>query len=213
MLAAGLAFAVERLAAGEHPAPWLHAPLRAELAEVAILFGALGLLARLLARRAPWIGRQRYIAVAVAVLLAFGGALLAVGAPELAWIWLVPAALAALAPRVGIFAPLALIPTLLPAVLVLAPDQVREAAWNGFLPPSLPLAAWVAGLLVPPAAAAAWWLRGRVGQGPLGSLVLALGCALAVVAGSVVISVTHPRCTAAEFHQFQLACEQARTWP
>jgi hypothetical protein len=213
IVAAGLAFGVERLAAGDHPAPWLHAPLRPELAEAAILFGALGLLARLLARRAPWIGRRRYLAVAVATLLAFGGALLAVGAPELAWIWLVPAALAALAPRLGPFSPLGLIPTLLPAVLVLAPDQVREAAWNGFLPPSLPLAAWVAGLLVPPAAAAAWWVRGRMGLGPLGSLLLTLGCALAVPAGIVVISVTHSGCTAAEFHQFQLACEQARTWP
>ncbi len=213
VLAAGLAFGVERLAAGDHPAPWLHAPLRAELAEAAILIGALGLLARLLARRAPWIGHRRYLAVAVGMLLAPGSALLALGAAELAWIWLVPAALAALAPRLGRLAPLALLATLLPAVLVISPDLLREAAWNGFLPPSLPLALWVAALLAPPIAAAAWWRRGRTAAGPLGSLVLALGCALAVFGGIVVISLTHPRCTAAEFHQFRLACEQVRTWP
>src|SRR5207302_527056 len=72
---------------------------------------------------------------------------LGLGAPELAWIWLVPAAIAALLPRVGIVA------LLLPVVLVLAPDQLREAAWNGFLPASVPLAAWLAVLGAPVALA------------------------------------------------------------
>lgn len=209
-LAAGAAIAAERVAAGAHPAPWLHGPLRAELAELLVLAGALGLATRVLARRWRWKGEGRFLAVAIALPLAIGTAALAIGAAELAWIWLVPAALAALAPRLprpGIW----LIGTLLPAVLVLAPAQLREAAWNGFLPQTLPLAAWLAVFLAAPAAGLAWVLR-RSRLGPLGTLVLPLGSVLAVAAGIAVLLAAHPACSPANFHHFHLACELHPTW-
>jgi len=203
--------ALERALAGDHPAPWLHDPLRAELAEALVLAGVLGLLARLVARRWPWTGARRYLAIAIAWPLAIGGFWLAVGAAELAWIWLVPAAFAAVAPRLGRAAPLAVIAALLPAGLVLFPAQLREAAWNGFLPVSLPLGAWLAVFVAAPVAAAAWWSR-RAPAGPLGTLVFALGCGLAVTTGLVLLATSHPTCTPQEFHDLHLACELPGTW-
>ncbi|MGE5185456.1 MAG: M28 family metallopeptidase, partial [Acidobacteriota bacterium] len=76
--ATALAAAIERLAAGAHPAPWLHAPLRGELAETAIVLGALGLVTRLLARRFAWTGDRRWRALAVALLVVPGIALVAI---------------------------------------------------------------------------------------------------------------------------------------
>jgi hypothetical protein len=211
-VAVALAIAAERAFAGAHPAPWLHAPLRAELAETGVLVGVLGLATRLVARRWPWKGERGYLAIAIALPLAIGGACLAVGAAELAWVWLVPAALAALAPRLGRAAVLALAASVLPAVLVLAPAQLREASWNGFLPVALPLAAWLALFLAPPLALSAWLARRR-GAGPLGTLVLPMGCGLAVVAGLAGLAIAPPFiCSAREFQHFHLACEVAATW-
>jgi hypothetical protein len=212
VIATALAIAIERAAAGGHPAPWLHAPLRAELAETAILLGAFGLCTRLVARRWSWTGDRRYLALAVIALLGFGVLFFALGAAEIAWVWLVPAATVPLAPRLGRLAPLALLPALLPPILVLAPGQLREAAWNGFLPISLPLAAWIAVLGAPSIASGAWWFR-RGAAGPLRSLVLALGCGLAVLAGAATVLLPPPACSAAEFQQLHLACERVRTWP
>jgi hypothetical protein len=163
----------------------------------------------LLARRRPWIGERRYRFVAIAALLVPGLALLAVGAAELAWIWLIPAAAVALAPAwVGA------IVALLPAALVLAPGQLREAAWNGFLPTSIPLAGWLAVLLAPAwAAAAAAFRRATPAARPLGSLVFVVGCGLAVTIGAIALVLGHPTCSSTEFQQFQLACEQLKTWP
>ena len=207
--AAGTA-AIERLIAGAHPAPWLHAPLRAELAETLVLAGALGLVSRAIARVWPWTGSVRYLAIAIAPPAAVGIFWLACGAAELAWVWLVPAALAAIAPRLGRFAPVAIAGTLLTPALVLAPSQLREAAWNGFLPLSLPLAAWLALLLGPTFAAVAWWLRRPAG--PLRTLVLPLGSALAIASGLVLLLATPSTCSAADFQHFHLACELGGTW-
>jgi len=212
-VAAAVTIGVERAFAGDHPAPWLHAPLRAELAETAVFAGTFGLLTRVAARLAPWIGDRRYLALASLLLLAFGGAWFVLGAPELAWVWLVPAVTVAAAPRLPrAVAPIALAPALLPPLLVLAPAQLREAAFNGFLPPALPLAAWIAVLAAPTFAGIGWYLR-RQTPGPLRSLVLAMGCGLAVVVGTVTLAISRPACTGPEFHQFHLACEQVRTWP
>jgi len=202
--AAGLALALETLSSDR----WIHHPLRAELAEAAIMFGTFGLAARLVARRWPWTGDRRYLWAATLGLLAFGVLFFALDAPELAWVWLVPAATVPLAPRVG---RIALLPVLLPPILVLAPAQLREAAFNGFLPP-LPLAALIAIVCAPTFAAAGWLFR-RTALGPLGSLVLALGCALAVTSGALVLWISRPACSPAEFQQFHLACEQVGTWP
>ena len=198
---------IERATAGGHPAPWLHAPGAATLAELAIFAGGFGLATRAARRFAPWVGDLRYLAVAILLPLVLGLGGLALGAAELAWIWLVPAACAALAPRLGRAALLAVAVSLLPGVLVLFPNQLREAAWNGFLPTGLPLATWIAGFALAPLAAFAWWLRKRPAAGPLGTLVLPLGCGLAMIAGVFVMHQAHPPCTPQQFHDFHLACE------
>lgn len=198
---------IERVTAGVHPAPWLHAPGVALLAELAIFAGAFGLATRVACRFAPWAGDRRYLAIAIALPLALGLGCLWLDAAELAWIWLVPAATAALAPRLGRFGILAILVSLLPGVLVLAPAQLREAAWNGFLPTGVPLAGWIAGFALAPLAALAWWLRTRPPKGPLGTLVLSLGCGLAMVAGVCLLLQAHPLCSPQQFHDFHLACE------
>ncbi|HEU4728688.1 MAG TPA: M28 family metallopeptidase [Kofleriaceae bacterium] len=210
-LAAGAATAlVERLAAGDHAAPWLHAPGAAVVAELALLLGSFGLLTRLARRFAPWVGAVRYLAVAIALPLAVGLGCLFVGAAELAWIWLVPAAACAIAPRLGRFGGAAIAAALLPGVLVLAPDQLREAAWNGFLPTAIPLAAWIAGVALAPLATLAWWVRRSPPPGPLGTFVLPVGCGLAIILGIVATLGTRLPCTSRQFHDFSLACEVMR---
>ena len=158
----------------------------------------------------PWIGALRYLVVAVAIPLLTGVSLLAIGAAELAWIWIVPAALASIAPRFGPARFLAPLSLMLPAVLVLAPNQLREAAWNGFLPMGVPLTAWLAALGAPSVAGLAWLLRRRGTAGPLGAFVLPMGCLLAIITGVIVLSRAHPRCSAPDFNQFHLACERDR---
>ena len=206
-LAAGATYATEQLARGDHPAPWLHAPLALAIAELLILIGALGLVALALRRMRPWIGELRYLVVATSIPLAIGLALLAIGAAELAWIWLVPAAVIALAPRLAIARWLSPLAAALPALLVLSPNQLREAAWNGFLPPTTSLALLLAVFILPVAAVGAYLARRRGATGPLGSFVLPVGCLLSVVAGVVLVSRAHPRCSAPDFNQFHLACE------
>ena len=200
-------FALESATRGDHPAPWLHAPLRFAIAELLVLSGTLGLLVLVVRRIRAWVGELRYLAVAALIPFIIGCALLAIGAAELAWIWLVPAAVIALAPRLGVLRWLAPIAAALPLVLVLSPDQLREAAWNGFLPLPLPLAALLASFTLPVLASLAWLLRRRGATGPLGAFVLPMGCLLSVIAGVVLVSRAHPPCTAADFNQFHLACE------
>lgn len=167
-------------------------PTRIALATIArelaatslIMIGVLGLATRLIARWLPWIGAGRYLGLATVPMLVLGLALFAVGAAELAWIWLAPAALLAVAPRLPrLLALVAVVFALLPAALVLRPNQVLEAAWNGFLPPGVPLAIWLAALAGPALAALAWWWRSRPSRGPLGTLVLSVGCGVSVMVG------------------------------
>jgi hypothetical protein len=209
-LAAGAMYATEQIARGDHPAPWLHAPLASAIADLMIFAGALGLVTLALRRMRPWIGELRYLVVAAAIPLAVGIALLAIGAAELAWIWLVPAAVIALAPRSAIARWLSPLAAALPALLVLSPNQLREAAWNGFLPPTTSLALLLAVFILPVAAVVAYLACRRGATGPLGSFVLPVGCLLSVIAGVVLVSRAHPRCTASDFNQFHLACEAPR---
>lgn len=208
-LATGATFVLELVTRGDHRAPWLHAPLRFVVAELLVLLGAFGLFVLVVRRMRPWIGELRYLAIATIIPLVIGGGLLAVGAAEVAWIWLVPAAILSIAPRLGPARWLAPLAAALPLVLVLAPNQLREAAWNGFLPPQLPLAALISVFTLPVAAALAWLVRRRGGSGPLGAFVLPMGCLLSVVAGVVLVSRAHPACSGADFNQFHLACEVA----
>lgn len=206
-LAAAAVIALERLIAGDHPAPWLHAPGWWLAGELLVLGGLLGLLTRFAARFAPWGGERRYLAIATLAPLAIGGGWLVLDAPELAWVWLVPALLAAIAPRLGRAGLVLVVPLALPIVLVLGPPQVREAAWNGFWPSRVPFGVWVATLGFPSFAGLGWYLRARDRSGPLGTLVLPLGCLLATITGIVVLVVTDPACSAAQFHGIGLACE------
>jgi hypothetical protein len=208
-LAAIAAVAVERIASHGHPAAWLHAPGLALVGSALVLLGTFGLFTRGIARMWAWRGDARYLAVAVAMQLAIGVALVVLGAPELAWVWLGPAAILSFAPRMPrVFAALAVAVSALPVVTVLYPLRLREAAWNGFYPTSAPLALVLSVLAVPTIASLAWLLRRRTAPGPLGTLALGLGCGLAVV-GGLVVAVTLPApCTAAEFARFHLACER-----
>jgi hypothetical protein len=183
---------------------WMFDPLVWTIAAAAVTLGTFGLIAGVVRRVKGWTGAHRYRVLGAVVCLVIGVIVLAIGAAELAWIWLVVAAAIALLP-----APIALVISLLPAVLVLQPSQLREAAWNGFLPPSLPVGALVSLLLVPTVSTAAWWLRSRRTHiGPLGSLVLTVGWGLLVI-GGLVVAVTRPEpCSAAEFVRFHLRCDR-----
>jgi hypothetical protein len=204
-LAVGAAVAVEQLL--PYHQSWIHAPLRILIAEALVLGGALGLATRIVARYSPWVGSQRYLVLATLTLATIGLAWLVLGAAELAWIWLAPALVIALAPRMRAAAPLAIPITAIPLILALRPMQLREAAFNGFLP-ALPLAIWLGFLAIPPVATTIWWLRQRSRFGPLGTLVLGVGCGLAVIVGLVVAVTYDSPCSAAKFDQFRLACER-----
>ena len=207
-IAAATTYAVERAATGDHPARWLHAPATWVIAELLVFGGMFGLATRTAGRFAPWTGSERYRAIAIGVLLASGVACLMVGAAEVAWIWLVPAAIVAIAPRLGPVSVLAIIGAALPMLCVLYPLRLREAAWNGFLPVSIPLAVWVTVFGICIAATGAWWLRPRI-WGPLGTLVLTVGCGLAVPSGlALAFGARHDGCSALNFERFGLACEQ-----
>lgn len=203
-----VAMLAERTIAGAHPAPWLHDPVRGLLASVLVLGGSFGLITRVLARGGPWLGTQRYLACAAITCAVIGVAFLVLGAAELAWVWLVPAATIAIAPRLGVFRVIAIACAMLPMFCILHPLRLREAAWNQMLPVSLPLAAWLAMLAVPTIATLAWWLRSRRPAGPLGTLVLGLGCGLAVIVGLVFAITLEPPCSASKFESFHLACER-----
>jgi Peptidase family M28 len=154
------------------------------LASVLVALGVLGLTSRLVARKLPWIGSNRYLGAALVPTLALGIALLALDAAELAWIWLLPAAILAIAPRLPrIIAPLA---TMLPVVLVLDPRLLREAMFNGFLSPGAPLVILIAVICSPTIAATTWWWRSRPLRGPLGTLVIPVGCGVSLVVGLLV---------------------------
>jgi len=183
-LAAAAAFFADRPIAidPEHVSltPFVISTVGAALA----IAGVFGLLTRIVARRYAWIGARRYLAIAIAIPALIGGALIAIGAAELAWIWLVPAAALALAPRLPrVLAAVTALTSLLPAALILYPQQILEARWHMVWPAGVPLAAFVAALGAPAAAAGAWWLRSRPARGPLGTLVLAVGCGVSALAG------------------------------
>lgn len=205
--AVAVAVGLELVTSGDHPSPWLHAPGTSLVAQACILAGAFGLVTRAVARFAAWRGEYRFLALAIVSLAVVGAVWLALGAAELAWGWLVPAALLTLAPRMGRAAPLAIAIAALPVALVLQPELLREAAWNGFLPP-LPLSALLGALSIPVAATAAFALRRRPAPGPVGTLALGVGCGLLVIAGLAVAVASDRRCSAATFNEFHLACER-----
>jgi hypothetical protein len=208
VIAVGVAFAIERLTS-DAPGRWLHDPLRALAGTACVIAGAFGLATRAVSRFAPWRGESRYLAIAALVPLAIGVMWLVLGVVELAWVWLVPAAAIAVAPMLPrVLAIVAVALSALPLVLVLYPHRLREAAWNGFLPSSFPLAAAVGGFGIAVAASFAWALRRRNAAGPMGTLALGVGCGLLVCVGFVVAITAPTPCSRAEFVMFQLGCER-----
>lgn len=203
----GLEQGAARLVAAGHPAPWLHHPLRSALGLGLVGAGlvafSFGLLRRLVGLR----GERRYLSAAVALLFAQAGALIAVDAWELSWLWLLPALLLALAPLLGRAAPLTLALALVPTALLLAPAHLREAVYQGAYPLGLPLAAWLTLQLLPHALAALWWVAPRPRSTP-GREIFTLGTSLALVAfGTSLLVTTVPTCSPAAFHLSGLACE------
>jgi hypothetical protein len=197
----GAAFAAELALSGSHPAPWLHEPARALAASAGIIAGVGGLIALGIGRFFPFAGDLRYRLVGAIIPLAIGSALLAVDAAELAWIWLLPAACVALAP-----APIAALSTLVPAALVLYPAQLREAAWNGFLPP-VPLSVLL-GVLALPTAATVGLVACRFRSERRWVFGVLVGVALLALAGGIALSVlTQPACSVEQFASRHLACE------
>jgi hypothetical protein len=187
----------------EYPGAWLLSPLRSTIAMALVFAGFFGLLTRAVTFM-TWTGVLRYRAFASITCLTLGVALVGAGAAELAWIWLVPALVIAVAPS-----PVGFVASLLPPILVLFPWQLREAAWNGFWPTSLPLVASIALLAAPTIAIAAFaWTSRPRRPGPLGTLVLGVGCGLAVVTGLSVAVTTKTTCSSAEFAQFSVACDR-----
>lgn len=207
--AAAVVSLAERYVAGSHPAPWLHAPARALGVEALLFAGVLALLVVVARRISPWVGDLRYLALGIVLPLSLGVGCLVLGAAELAWLWLVPGAAAAVAPRMGRFGLLAVLVGLLPGVLVLDPAILREAAWNGFWPIGIPLAVWIAAFAASPLLVLAWWLRKAAPAGPLASLVMPLAGVGATVAGLVLLANSPAVCTAQQFSQARLACEVA----
>jgi len=206
-----LAQLVLTLARGAHPRPWVHIPLAATLmiAGVVASGAALAWLSPL--GRFRLIGRRRFAAAAALPLLAAGAGLLAIGAHEIAWLPIASAVLlcaGALAPRRAV--PLLLFGlSLAPLLFALAPSFLREAAFNGFLPPAVPLPFFLAILLTPHAIAAAPLLaRALPPRAALPRWSAAVPAAVLVaIALAAAVSFRHLPCDAGSFQQLGIACE------
>lgn len=210
-LCGGALFGLERLTgqltAADHPAPWLHHPLRSTLGLALVGAGLVTFCFGVLRRVVGLRGERRYLAAAVALLCLQAGALIAFDAWELSWLWLLPALLLAAAPRLGLAAPLALALAAVPTALLLEPAHLREAYYQGAYPLALPLAGWLTLQLLPHALAALWWLAPRPRPSP-GREIFALGASLAFVAlGTSLLVTTVPTCSQTAFHLSGLACE------
>jgi hypothetical protein len=215
LVASAVAVGAERLVArfAEHPAPWVHAPLRHELALAGILLGAAALGAIAVARRWAWGGPDRWALAAAGWNLVLGGGAVAIGAAELAWVWLVPAAALAWLPRVGatvagrIAAGVAVVVALAPTAAILDPAFARELVFHGFLPTSLPITAWVAVHGITAALVGAH-LAGRIRSwGPGASFAAPVVAVALIAAGALALATASPACTAAELAGAGLACE------
>jgi hypothetical protein len=207
VVAAALAFAVEWITRGAHPAPWVHSPGRHLIGGGLVLAGSVVLGAVAVARWRPWAGSDRYAVAAAVWNLAVGIALWTIGALELAPIYLVPAALLAWAPRhrvIGCVAAAGAIATL--AVLI-APGLLRELFFHGFLADVVPLTALLAVHGITLGLVAAHLLARVRFWGPGASLAIPIAAIAAVVAGALVLATYSPPCTPAGLAARRLSCE------
>ncbi len=196
----------------DHPGPWVHAPARNR--ELLLLLGiALGyLLGKLVTRRRPVPGRGRYLALAIVLETATGLALMAVGATEVAWLWLLSAALHGAMPwlRGANLSKLVVLAAVLPLLGPTSPGFLREGVFNGFFPAAMPLAAYLGLLVLPQALALTYYLlrfpprpRFRIPRwaGNAVAAALAIACIVALLAPA-------PRCTGNAYRAQGLACER-----
>jgi hypothetical protein len=200
---------LEALLRGGHPLPWAHAPGRWIVAEALLAAVLAGALLAGAGRIRPVTGQDRWLAAAIAPPLVLGIVTLALGAPELAWLWLLPAAgFAAMRWLRRFAARLALAGlSLLPLLGIASPAHLREAVFNGFWPPGVPLAAYLAVIFVPYGAVIAWTVRGAARRWPrrprwAWAIVAALG-----VAAVAALTIPSTQCTAAAFARAWLSCE------
>jgi hypothetical protein len=209
LVAAAIGFAIEHLLAGTHPAPWVHAPLRHSLAAGLVLVGAATLAAIAIARWRPWGGSDRYALAAAGGNLALGIALLAIGAAELAWLGLIPAALLAWAPRGRVLGVIAAVLAIVPGLALLSPGLLRELYFHGFMPTNM-ITAWLAATGLTTALVAAH-LASRVrGWGPGATFAIPAAAVASIVAGIAVTALDRPACTADQLALRSLTCELDR---
>jgi hypothetical protein len=196
----------------DHPAPWAHAPLRFEVALV-VIAGSLGLLAaRLLSRWLRTPGESRYLAFAIVLPVLAGLACIAIGAPEIAWtaLW-IGAAFGGLAWTRSLRMALPVFAlSLLPLIGGLAPSFLREALFNGFWRPGMPITAYLAVVLLPHTFALIYVYRRFVAPLPrsgwAGRAAVAVPLIL-LLAAFLSLAVPDPRCSGRAFERYGLACE------
>jgi hypothetical protein len=207
--AVAIAFAVERVARGTYPTPWAHAPLRHLIAGGLVLAGTVVLGAVAFARWRPWAGSDRYAAAAAVWNLGAGIALWIIGALELAWLYLAPAALLAWAPRrraIGVAAAVVAVAML---VVVIAPGFLRELYFHGFLADGVPVTALLGIHGITLGLVAAHLLARVRLWGPSVTLALPVAAVVAVVAGAILLATYSPPCSADALAVLRLSCEIA----
>lgn len=191
-----------------HPAPWAHAPAKVMLHLVLVAaVVARGLLA------IPWLARHpigsdgRRTLVGAVMCAVLGVALLGVGVFELAWLPLLAGAGLALTLRPQtLWVVMGWIAAALPPALALAPGMVREATYNGFLPPETPITILLA-IVTFPLGLAAFDLAGR--PWPARAKRIATASLLALVVATGALATRSPPCPVEQFERDGLACERA----
>jgi hypothetical protein len=207
LAATAIAFAVERVSRGTYPAPWVHAPGRHLVGGGLVLAGTLVLGAVAFGRWRPWAGSDRYAVAAAGWNLAVGLTLWIVGALEIAWLYLAPAALLAWAPRRRVIGYIAAGVAVATLAVVIAPGFLRELFFHGFLAGVVPLTTVLAIHGITLGLVAAHVLRRVRFWGPGASLAVPIAALAAVVAGTIVLATYSAPCTAEALRAHKLSCE------
>ena len=191
----------------DHPRPWVHDPgLHVALSSLLAALLCTGLLVAYTSRHAL-AGVHRYLMASLAMYGLTGVALMALGAPELAWGPLFMAVCCSAMARVrslplaGLLLALACLPLLGP----LHPAFLREAVFNGFFRQELPLPLFLA-LMWAPTACAAVYLAKR-SERTLRPMPLLIAALSLVVVLATIILWQEPGCSGASFTRYNLTCE------
>lgn len=209
LVTCGWMIGLERFLAEGHPAPWVHDARRAIGGLLVLGAGLVTFLVALSQRLLGIAGERRFLAAAISLLLVMGGAVAAVDAWELAWLWLLPAALLAVAPHCGKWGWLLLVAAVLPTLLLVDPHHLRELAfYEVYRVEDVRIGAWIAVNFAPHALAAVWWTARRP-RGSPGRQLAVLGISLALVsAGTALYSTITNGCEESLFLRYGLSCEQ-----